>query len=515
MHRSRLPASKNLLKWRITLFDVAAGAVAPILAILIRNLTTVAPLDVGSLIFYSGVSAALSVWFFNVFRVAHGLSKYFSYRDAIGIAKASACAAAGAAAVSFTLTRLNDIPRSVPAIHFILLFSMLAGARLLRRSMAHRHNFGAAADIAHGDERSVILVGAGRLAWFYARLLDSFAIDNRRIAAVLDDDRKVHGRSVFGHVIVGGTPEAAALLDDFAMHGVNISGFIICERDQDRAYALRDRLEPLCAERGLRLELLAEQLGVFSHEAKETFSEAADISDSLPNIGYLRAKRVIDATLVSCAVIVCLPLFAIAGLLVLIDMGSPVIFWQRRIGREGRAVYVHKFKTMRNPIDNSGGLLSDNERRSRIGQFMRVTRLDELPQLYDVIKGDMGLVGPRPLLPADQPEGPSLRLAVAPGLTGWAQIHGGKLITAEEKNELDEWYVRNASLPLDIKIMLRTILIVLVGDKRNEQRIAAALALAAEDKQQRAPLGGPSRQSGMTGAGAAHFREAGEIPRLM
>jgi len=176
------------------------------------------------------------------------------------------------------------------------------------------------------------------------------------------------------------------------------------------------------------------------------------------------------------------PLFALTGLLVAIGLGAPVLFWQRRIGRNGRAICIYKFKSLRNPVDANGRRLTDVERLTSVGRFLRATRLDELPQLFNVVMGDMALIGPRPLLLVDQPADQSVRLSVAPGLTGWAQIHGGKLVTAEEKNALDEWYVRNASLRLDVAILLRTLVIVLTGDQRNEDRLSAALAQALLDK---------------------------------
>jgi Bacterial sugar transferase len=98
---------------------------------------------------------------------------------------------------------------------------------------------------------------------------------------------------------------------------------------------------------------------------------------------------------------------------------------------------------------------------SRIGQFLRATRIDELPQLLNVLFGEMSLIGPRPLLPEDQPNNTSIRLAVRPGISGWAQVNGGKLVTKQEKEKLDEWYVRNASLFLDIRIALMTLAVML------------------------------------------------------
>ena len=139
---------------------------------------------------------------------------------------------------------------------------------------------------------------------------------------------------------------------------------------------------------------------------------------------------------------------------------------------------------MRNAVDATGRRLQDAERLTPVGRFLRATRVDELPQLFNVVMGDMALIGPRPLLLVDQPAEHSLRLSIAPGLTGWAQIHGGKLVNAEEKNALDEWYVRNASPKLDVAIVLRTLVIVLTGDRRNETRLTAALAQALQDKSQ-------------------------------
>jgi lipopolysaccharide/colanic/teichoic acid biosynthesis glycosyltransferase len=470
------------LGYRIVVFDVAAALAAPIVALWLRDPAALTFVDPEPLAIYVSAAACLSVCFFVLFRVAHGLPRYFSFHDAIGIAKASACAVTATAAFSFTVTRLEEIPRSLPVIHFLILVAMLISGRLLHRTMVQRRDLVSAIDIPHEDERSVIIVGAGRLAWFYVRLLDSFAVDNRRIAAVLDDDERLHGRSMFGHVILGGTQDVKAILDDLAVHGVKISGFIICERNHDRALELRDRLEPLCLDHGLQLELLAEKLGVLGNATEVEVRDHPTFPLVFPNADYVRAKRAIDATLATFLILVCIPLFLLTGLLVLIAMGSPIIFWQRRIGRDRRTIYVYKFKTMHNSIDRKGRLLAEDERGSRIGRFLRATRLDELPQLYNVIKGDMALVGPRPLLPADQPVGPTSRLAVAPGLTGWAQIQGGKLVTVDEKNDLDEWYVRNASPWLDLEIALRTVAIVLRGDRRNEDRLVTALARAAEDK---------------------------------
>jgi lipopolysaccharide/colanic/teichoic acid biosynthesis glycosyltransferase len=465
------------------MLDIAAALFAPIIAFWLRDGRVFTHVNPMAIVVYVSAATLLSVFFFVQFRAAHGLAKFFSFYDAIQIAKASTCAVTATAVMLFTLTRLDEIPRSILPIHFLILTATLVGARLIRRTIAQRHDIGMAPGDAQADERSVIIVGAGQLAQFYIRLLDSVAADNRRIAAILDDDRTLHGRSIHGHFIMGSTYEAETLLSVLVEHGINVVGFVVCDHDRDRALELRGRLAPLCLDRGLELEVLAERLGVSYHGGeKENVHVYSRPSETIVNNGYLRIKPMIESALAAIFFLVLSPLFALACLLVIISFGSPVVFWQRRIGRAGRPISIYKFRTMRHPIDWKGRRLTKNERIPLIGRFLRTTRLDELPQLYNVIRGDMSLVGPRPLLPSDQPLGRGLRLAIAPGITGWAQIHGGKLITAEEKNALDEWYVRNASPLLDVIIILRTISITLTGDRRNDGQLAAALMQTVGDK---------------------------------
>jgi hypothetical protein len=153
-----------------------------------------------------------------------------------------------------------------------------------------------------------------------------------------------------------------------------------------------------------------------------------------------------------------------------------VVFWQQRVGRLGRALHVYKFRTMKAPFDKVGAPIPEDRRLSSLGRFLRATRLDEIPQLCNIFTGGMSIVGPRPLLPVDQPKGFSVRLQVSPGLTGLAQICGGKNITVEEKDALDELYVKHNSLLLELKIMFLTAWVMVRGDRRNESLIAAALA---------------------------------------
>ena len=171
-------------------------------------------------------------------------------------------------------------------------------------------------------------------------------------------------------------------------------------------------------------------------------------------------KRIIDLVFVISTSIMLLPLLAALALLVRWRLGSPVFFRQQRPGLHGKPFIIYKFRTMTNATDETGRLLPDSERLTAFGKFLRSTSFDELPELWNVLKGDMSLVGPRPLLmqylERYTPE-QMRRHDMKPGVTGWAQIHGRNAISWEEKFALDVWYVDHQSFWLDVKILARTI----------------------------------------------------------
>ena len=172
------------------------------------------------------------------------------------------------------------------------------------------------------------------------------------------------------------------------------------------------------------------------------------------------AKKIIDLVVTSISLVILLPIISILFLLVLLLHGRPVIFSQLRVGLNGNPFMMYKFRTMTNQLDNNGQLLDDSLRVTAFGRFLRSTSLDELPELWNVIKGDMSLVGPRPLLVEYIPyysKKQFRRHEVLPGLTGWAQINGRNTISWDEKFELDIWYVENKSILLDIKIIAITL----------------------------------------------------------
>lgn len=182
-------------------------------------------------------------------------------------------------------------------------------------------------------------------------------------------------------------------------------------------------------------------------------------------------KRLLDITISLIALIFLLPLMLLIYLLVIINLGSPAFFLQERVGKDNKIFKMIKFRTMKNSTDKNGNLLSDNERVTKFGSFLRSFSLDELPELINILKGDMSLVGPRALLVQYlglYNDEQIRRHEVLPGLTGWAQINGRNSITWSEKFKLDVWYVDNWSLWLDIKIFFLTFWKVLKREGVNQ-----------------------------------------------
>ena len=171
-------------------------------------------------------------------------------------------------------------------------------------------------------------------------------------------------------------------------------------------------------------------------------------------------KRIFDFTVAFFALLFLFPIISITALLIYFKLGSPILFTQNRPGLNGKTFKMMKFRTMLDGKDKHGNLLPDNERMTKFGAFLRSTSLDELPGLFNVLKGDMSLVGPRPLLVQYLPlysAEQARRHNVRPGITGWAQVNGRNAISWEQKFKLDVWYVDNKSFWLDLKILLLTI----------------------------------------------------------
>ncbi len=196
-------------------------------------------------------------------------------------------------------------------------------------------------------------------------------------------------------------------------------------------------------------------------------------------------KRLMDILGATAGLLLLAPVIALLSLLVRVKLGSPVLFRQTRPGRGGKAFQMAKFRTMTDARDANGELLPDADRLTGFGQFLRSSSLDELPELWSVLKGDMSLVGPRPLL-MDYlllySERQARRHEVRPGITGWAQVNGRNALSWDEKFELDVWYVENRTLWLDIKILFLTVWKVIKRDDINQDGEATMTRFTGSQK---------------------------------
>ena len=181
-------------------------------------------------------------------------------------------------------------------------------------------------------------------------------------------------------------------------------------------------------------------------------------------------KRLFDVSASAIGLLLLMPFIAIVALQIRRKLGAPVFFRQVRLGKNGKLFEMIKFRSMKDSVDSRGNLLPDSERLTPFGVFLRSTSLDELPELWNVLKGDMSLVGPRPLLPEYRPYYSEVELRreeVRPGITGWAQVNGRNALSWEDKFKLDIWYVDNMSNRLDFKILFFTFLTVIRKENIN------------------------------------------------
>ena len=502
-----LPSSRIAQGVRLGAYDTACALAAPWLAFWLRDADFLSRGDFLATAAYCAASSAMALVMFVWLRVGSGLPGLLTAAEVALILKAAFAAVAFAAALMFSLTRLDAAPRSLLALNVLTLALSVLVGRLSRGGGRRRKR--ATAPAAPSEERNLLVVGANATAHFYIQMLAAVGQGRRKAIAILDENPRMHGRVLCGVPVVGSPRDLACIVDEYLVHGLAIHCLVHAGDGGAAQLSTLREVRRVAAERNIAIEFLHEQLGLAATAPGPVLAAAEQGGDAAParhrRRAYWRAKRLADLAIALALAATLWPLAIGVALVVLIDTGAPVLFWQRRIGRAGKPFHIYKFRTLRPPFDAAGRPVPGARRLSSIGAFLRATRLDELPQLYNIVAGDMAFVGPRPLLPEDLPRDPELRLAVAPGLTGWAQVHGGRLIGAEEKNALDQWYVRHASFLLDAEIAARTAWTMLTGDTRHD----AALGLALGEQQTR---------RGAKAAGAAdpasRPAKAAEWPRL-
>jgi lipopolysaccharide/colanic/teichoic acid biosynthesis glycosyltransferase len=375
----------------------------------------------------------------------------------------------------FTVTRLEGIPRSVPFIHALILAAGLITARTSARMFdAPRDEVGRQKS---ARAEHIVMIGSNRLSSLYMKFLEAYSPNQHHVMAVLDARPHMMGRAIEGIRVVGPPQHLEPIINEFATHGIRIDRVIAGGESDLLSGEELAEVRRVCRNHDLKLDFVPQLVGLTQVQAPG--SVTAIESQQEPSVTarrYFSFKAFFDCTAALAMTLILSPLWLLVGAAALVDVGSPVLFWQQRVGQGGRKFMLYKIRTLQPPFDWQGRPVADAHRISPVGRFLRRTRLDEMPQLLNVLVGDMSLIGPRPLLPQDQPPNPAVRLTVRPGITGWAQVNGGNLLTPPEKHALDEWYIRNASLRLDLQIVAMTLQFLMRGERRSERAIAAARA---------------------------------------
>lgn len=460
--------------------DLALIAAATASALLLRDnfeLSLVRMLDAMPYFLCTLISAAIAL---PMLGTSRSVWRFTTMADYLRIFAAAVATVVSAVALGFAFNRMDGIARALPPLQGILILFMLVGARILTRLWHALLDRPVSTQRPRGalqNSKTVLLVGVGELATLYSRSVARFAPHRVRIAGLLGHDDRHTGRSVHGYPVLGTPEQVRDALRNLEVHGVFVDTIVVSmvfERMSPQAQSALLEIEKTSS---VGLEFLVDQMGLGLRCDAEAENSGADDSEiaafsfdadelaALMQKPYWHVKRAIDVIGAFCMLIVLSPLAIAAVVLTVIDVGWPVMFWQQRPGLDGRPFKLYKLRTMAAAHDAHGRRVPDDQRVSAIGRFSRRLRLDELPQLLNILSGEMSFVGPRPLLPVDQPAAYAARLLVRPGLTGWAQVKGGRVISAADKAALDVWYVRNASLALDLEIVMHTISIVLFGER--------------------------------------------------
>lgn len=421
--------------------------------------------------------------------------RFSSLPDYLRILAMLAVMTVGSLAIGFAINRLENVPRSLPFLQFNLSLTFLIGLRIFYRlhHASRRSRPVQMAPLKIVDQEAtetILLVGLSRLTQTYFQALKEFAPSNLKVVGILGHKSRHVGRIVASYKIMDTAEGIERILLEFRISGVIIDRVIVAVPARSLSDAAIEALAVVEQSSAIKIQYLSDKLG-FDEASNGAHNQSVAVLDQCRRedktfaIGdcelqwmqqrrYWTVKRAIDV-LASLSLLICLcPIMLLMASLVIVSIGWPVIFWQQRPGLGGRPFRLFKFRTMRSAYVSDGRELADHERLSHVGEFLRRTRFDELPQLFNILRGEMSFIGPRPLLPRDQDDAHRARLLVRPGLTGWAQVVGGRAISAQDKAALDVWYVKHASLWLDLKVVLKTVPIILFGESISRHQIESA-----------------------------------------
>jgi lipopolysaccharide/colanic/teichoic acid biosynthesis glycosyltransferase len=474
-----------LRRLTLILIDLLFVALATIIAVVLRGYFDTVSESLIALMPYSFVSLGCASVIFVVGGLDRTPWRYSSVADHLQVIVLTVLAILLALVLTFALNRLAPVARSLPVLQGGLIVSILIAVRSAARFWYTRQIHANGNDRANEQpHETVLVVGVNTVTELFLLSVKEFAFQRLQVAGVIAEESSMRGRAIQQNPILGTIEELQDILQSLEVHGVAVDRIVVtipADRLQPRSL---DKLLEIEKSSDIVVQFLSERLGfegvsqsrpVLSGQEHNSAPRQRAVArvegvidldrTNYAGKSFLLEKRVVDICGAALLTFALAPVAKLVALIVALDVGFPVIFWQQRPGLYGRPFKLYKFRTMRAPHDKHLGRIPDDQRSSAVGQILRRTRLDELPQLYNVLVGDMSLIGPRPLLPCDQSPDYVGRLLMRPGITGWAQVNGGRIIPTFDKLILDIWYVQNASLVLDLTIVVRTIKMVLFGDR--------------------------------------------------
>ncbi|HEX2525912.1 MAG TPA: sugar transferase [Geminicoccus sp.] len=449
------------------------AAVSFILAMLFRAGDVWSPENTDALIVGTAIFAGLSALVFFSLSLHKSIWRWSSTADQMAVARAATLAVFLFVPTMFMIGRLEGIGRSVPLIQWFVLVTLLSGSRFFYRWYISRQG----GRSTFRQRTPVLLLGTGEGAAIYLHALDAIPGSAFYAVGMLCDRGELMGRSLNGVPVLGSAEDLDHVLVDLETHGIFAERLIVTKPLESLPAGLISRLGGIARRHGVDIDTLPDLLSLRLGGGGVIASADEPMPIGAPR--WLEIKRLLDIITSAGLLLFTAPIALLAAFMVLVEMGNPVLFRQVRPGHGLRPFTLLKFRSMRSPRAADGRLLSDAERTGMVGRFLRRTRFDEIPQLVNILKGDMSFIGPRPLLPrdlADLPDGGWERARLRPGLTGWAQVNGGHQLTNPDKMALDLWYTRHASPWLDMKIILMTTRMVIFGEQVNQAAIDHARA---------------------------------------
>lgn len=460
------------------LWDVSVIVLAGTCAYSIRFLQAPAESQLVMSPGYISLSALAGLALWSGFGLHRRSFRHATQTDAYLIGLIAIFAALIGLTASFLLDRGAHLPRSIVMLHVLILVAGLFSARVVGRLLwqSGGQTQGIADQAAGGALRKVLLLGDGPGISMYLKALGVVAAGRKRVAAVYSFDRRLSGLTIRGQRVGRlGDLGWADLIDQ--TDGSEVDRIVVAAKPAALPADLRLALG--ATRKPVRFFGTLADRGALEASPSQTLADPVrHLPDSVRR--YLPWKRLFDVVAATSGLLVAALPLLLAALAVRIVLGAPVMFWQWRPGRGGQSFRVVKLRSMRAAIDSTGRRLSDAERLGTFGNLLRRSRLDELPQLFSVLVGDMSLIGPRPLIHQQQKRD-SRRLLLRPGLTGWAQVNGGQLLSETDKEALDLWYVGNLSPVVDLKILIKTVVVVLLGDRVPEGFGAKTDPLAGDE----------------------------------